>query len=177
MFVSLFFFYLFLSFFLFFSYCWLVRVSILITSGARNILSQEMLRTPKAFVSFMIIRPTLKCSHWWAFVYMRMLSGHHFFMTSFCTCQQLGQRRNVIFFLSFVLCRWHRRSCLWLEEGLVNVILIFPLSINCFFYWQHQVNIHITLRIWTMPSQIFIMGILFLFFVKFWKCIREWLSI
>ena len=50
--------------------------------GALNILSQEILRAPKAFGSFMIIRPTLECSHWWEIVYMRMLSGRHFFMTS-----------------------------------------------------------------------------------------------
>ena len=37
----------------------------------------------------MIIRPNLSCSYWWEFVYTRI-------MTSFCTSQQLGQRRNVI---------------------------------------------------------------------------------
>ena len=63
-------------------YCWLVRVSLLITSGTLNILSQEMLRAPKAFGSFMIIRPTLECRHWWEIVYIRMLSGRYFFMTS-----------------------------------------------------------------------------------------------
>ena len=41
-----------------------------------------MLRTPKAFGCFMIIRPTLECSHWWEIVYTRMLSRGHFFMTS-----------------------------------------------------------------------------------------------
>ena len=67
---------------------WLLR-------GAFNILSQEMLRAPKTFGSFMIIRPTLECSHWWGIVYTRMLSGCH--LWRHCTCQQLGQRRNVTF--------------------------------------------------------------------------------
>ena len=64
-------------------FCWLIRVSLLITSGgALNILSQEMSRAPKAFGSFMITRPVLECSHWWKIVYTRMLSIHHFFMMS-----------------------------------------------------------------------------------------------
>ena len=28
-----------------------------------------MLRAPKAFGSFMIVGPTLECSHWWEIVY------------------------------------------------------------------------------------------------------------
>ena len=45
--------------------------------GALNLVSQEVLRAPKAFGSFMIIRSTLECSYWWEIVYMRMLSGRH----------------------------------------------------------------------------------------------------
>ena len=47
-------------------YCWLVRVSLVITSGAPNILSQEMLRP---FGNFMIIRPSVSRIHWLKFVY------------------------------------------------------------------------------------------------------------
>ena len=102
--------------------------------GALNILSQEMLR---AFGSFMISRsslsrihgvfvqnddvismPSLSYSLWWEFVYMRMLSGRHFFMASFHvpTIWSMTQRHIFLEYWTFIACVPFHKLYYWASE-------------------------------------------------------------
>ena len=71
------------------AFYWLIRVSLMVQFGG-HIIFWEMV-----FGCFMISRPNLGCSHWWEFVYTRVLSWRHFVHSN----EPVGERqhRDVIF--------------------------------------------------------------------------------
>ena len=62
-------------------YCWLVRVSLLITTGG-GLLTSCPKRCWDHFGSFVIIRPGLSCIRWLEFVYTEWMLWFHFAVSS-----------------------------------------------------------------------------------------------